>query len=433
MNAKTTKCWGWPKVPPRFTAAALAGHSAVGLAFGALIYLVCLTGTVSVLVDEMKLVEQPTPAAASPKSGALNAAIAAALAKGPATNLYAIAPVTPRQRLTVSTSGPSGERSYIADAEGRLTPLRTPFTDFVTELHMTLTAPAPWGSLVVGLIGAALLSLILSGVLSHPRIFRDAFRLKLNGSERLREAELHNRLSVWGLPFHVAVTLTGALFGLANLAVMTVAAIGFHGNIGRVYAPIVGPEPKADAVAAPLPDIEAIVARATAAMPGARLYYVGIERPLTRGSRIRVEVTAPTRLPRGEDFYFDAAGREIGRGRFATGDLGLQAFSGAAQLHFGFFGGLPVRLVYVLLGAALTFVSASGITIWLARQADKGHPRPRFFRAWLAWTWGVPFSLAMSALLSPTLSVPETFVVSCTAIQIGTAVIGRRREYRKPI
>jgi uncharacterized iron-regulated membrane protein len=400
----------WPAIPPRFTAAALSGHSAVGLALGALIYLVCLTGAVSVLVDELKLLEQPAPAAGAPlRSGAINRAVASALARSPgAANVYAIAPVTPRQRLTVTVYG-AKERSFVADADGAVTLQKTPFTDFVTDLHMTLTAPAPWGALIVGIAGAALLALILSGVLAHPRIFRDAFRLRLNGSGRLREAELHNRLSVWGLPFHVTVTLTGALFGLANLAVLTIAGLGFHGDTGRVYAPLEGPDVAADARPAPLPNLEALAGRAAAAIAGSHLYYVGVSAPGTRGQKVSVEVTAPGRLPRGEDVYFDSGGRQIGRGRFATGSLGLQAYSAAAQLHFGFFGGLPVRLAYVALGGALSFISASGITIWLERRRSQGRPCPRLSCAWLAWTWGVPAGLLAALAFSSVAPVAWTF------------------------
>ena len=420
----------WPRVAPRFTAAALSGHSAVGLAFGALIYLICLTGTISVLVDEIKLVEQPAPAAGPLQPGALNRAVAAVLKQAPSTStLYATAPSTPSQRLLVTTYR-GGEHAFLAGADGAAIPARTPFADFVTALHMTLTAPVPWGSLGVGLGGAALLSLILSGVLSHPRAFRDAFRLRLGGAERLREAELHNRLSVWGLPFHVTVTLTGALFGLANLVVLAVAALGFHGDTGRVYAPVSGPTVASDPRPAPLPDLEALARRAMAALPGSRLGYVGVERPGTAGARIIVEVASPGRLPRGEDVYFDGAGRAIGRGRFVTGSLGLQAYSAAAQLHFGVFGGLPVRLVYVVLGAALSFVAASGVTIWLARRRDRGRPSPRLRRAWMAWTWGAPAGLALSALASPLTAPEPVFWIAAGLLQLGAQVIRPVRPRR---
>lgn len=404
------------RIPPRFVAAALDSHSAIGLAFSALIYLICFTGTLSVLVDELKLFEQPSPPAvtgAEPgnnEPGALGTAVAAVWAHEPAaTAIYAVAPTTPQQRLTLTAYTPDGQRAFVADASGSVIPQHTPFADFVTDLHRTLTAPAPWGSLVVGIAGAALFALIVSGVLAHPRIFRDAFRLRLNGSRRLREAELHNRLSVWGLPFHIAVTLSGALFGLANLIILTVAGLGYHGNAQRVLGPLTGPAIPVDARPAPLPDLEAMVSQVRAAVAGSHLSYVGIERPGTSGSRVSVEVGVTGRLPRGETFYFDASGNQIGRGRFLTGPAGLQIYSGAAQVHFGSFGGLPVRLIYGVLGSALTFVTASGFTIWLERQRERGKPRPRLRSAWRAWTRGVPAALGAAALASSVIPVSWTF------------------------
>ena len=48
----------------------------------------------------------------------------------------------------------------------------------------------------------------------HPRVLRDAFHLRLGGSRRLQEADLHNRLGIWALPFHFTLALTGALCAL---------------------------------------------------------------------------------------------------------------------------------------------------------------------------------------------------------------------------
>lgn len=427
MNARAERP-RWPRVPPRFTAAALSGHSALGLAFGALIHLVCLTGVLCVFVDELRGIEQPAPAPAPLRPGALDRAVAAALAASPAppSALYVTDAATPRQRAIVTAYGPSGSRAWLADGDGALTPQRTRWTEFLVALHIDLTAPAPWGAMLVGVGGAALLSLIASGVLSHPRIFRDAFRLRLGGSWRLREAELHNRLSVWGLPFHLVVTLTGAFFGLAGLVSTLLAPLAFHGDAARLFRPVTGPPVAADARAAPLPDLERLAAGARALRPGSALSYVGVERPGTRGARITVEVTAPGRLPRGEQAYYDARGALLGRGRFASGSPGLQAYSAAAQLHFGFFGGLAVRLAYGVLGAALTFVAASGVSIWLARRRDRGRPAPRLERAWAAWTWGVPMALLLSAAASRLLP-PAGVFWGATMLAQAAAQISRRR------
>jgi uncharacterized iron-regulated membrane protein len=133
---------------------------------------------------------------------------------------------------------------------------------------------------------------------------------------------------------------------------------------------------------------------------------------------IRVEVTGPGRLPRGEQIFFDAAGSEIGRIGYVTGSPGLQLYSGAAQVHFGFWGGLPVRIAYGVLGAALTWITASGAAIWLARRRDRGRPAPILERAWHGWTRGVPLALAIAWLLSGTAGVAAVFWTGVVLLQI---------------
>jgi uncharacterized iron-regulated membrane protein len=418
----------WPKPPSALVARMLASHSIVGLAFGALIYLICLTGAVAVFVDELTLIEAPGPAVTL-QPGALDRAardaVAALGGPGKATTLYILAATTPNQRWMIH----GGDHQWRIGQDGALTPFKTPWIDFVTGLHMNLALPGPWGSVLVGIIGAGLFALIVSGVLAHPRILRDAFALRLGGTRRLQEADLHNRLSVWGLPFHVVVTLTGAFFGLSNVALMAVAAIGFQGDIGRPLAVLRGPPQVADARMAPLPPLEPLVAQARALRPGSQLSYIGLDAPGTRGARITVEVTAPGRLPRGEEAYFDQAGRMVGRGRFASGAAGLQVYAGAAQVHFGFFGGLPVRIAYGVLGAGLTYVSATGMSIWLARRRDRGQPAPRLERAWAGWTWGALGALAAAALASRIAPPAWVFWGLALAIQAAVQLWPRTRRF----
>src|SRR5690606_29057513 len=58
-EAAAAKARRRPLLSPRFVQAMLAGHSALGLAFAALIYVVCLTGTISVFLHELHRWEQP--------------------------------------------------------------------------------------------------------------------------------------------------------------------------------------------------------------------------------------------------------------------------------------------------------------------------------------------------------------------------------------
>jgi Mn2+/Fe2+ NRAMP family transporter len=99
-------------------------------------------------------------------------------------------------------------------------------THFVTELHYYLHLPSTIGFFIVGVAGAGLLALIVGGLLSHPRILKDAFHLRLRGAKRLSLTDLHNRLGVWAAPFHFVIALTGAMIGLGQVLFFLMALAG---------------------------------------------------------------------------------------------------------------------------------------------------------------------------------------------------------------
>ena len=99
----------------------------------------------------------------------------------------------------------------------------------------------------------AVLALALSGVVAHPRIFRDAFRLRARDNGGVGLTDWHNRMSVWTLPFSVAIALTGALIGLATVTAFAIAANDYGSDVEAVYAPIFGEEGEPDPAPAPVP------------------------------------------------------------------------------------------------------------------------------------------------------------------------------------
>lgn len=408
--AAQTRAPIWPKINAGFVREMLAGHSILGLALAAPIYLICLTGSLVVFIADLRAWEQPrAPVVRSLTPEALDRVIAHGVAAGgKAPTVYVMTPRMSAGHLTVATYAGQSHRTDWADTEGRaFGRFETPFADFADALHMYLTLPEALGLIVVGIAGAALLALIISGVLAHPRVFRDAFTLRWGGSKRLQEADLHNRLSVWGLPFHLAVTLTGAFFGLSNLMILALAAAAYHGDITKAYAPLLGPAVSpAEAKAPPparIPSMASLLSQIGVTDVARQVDYIGVENAGAQGMRLSIETAAPDRLPRGERWFFDAQGRLLGNGGYADGSIGAQAYAAAASLHFGSFGegrvGAPaVRIAYGLLGLALTTITAGGISIWLARRRDAGRPAPRTEALWLGVVWAVPLALAVAAL-----------------------------------
>ena len=411
----------------------LAGHSALGIAFAALIYVVCLSGTLAVFLHELYRWEQPdgpvvaTPLAPEAVAAAVVGAYEKALAAGAVHDVFVMGPNPVQKRVFVHfhdhETGVEGD--WLADERGRLVvPAQTPWAQFVADLHMHLHLPRTWGLFLVGLTGVALLSSLISGLLSHPRLFKDAFALRWGGARRLEQADLHNRLGVWGLPFHVVVSTTGALLGLSTLVVGVLALAAYDGDSEKAFASILGPMATEDETAAPLPDLAAMIRAVQAKHSDATFASVSIQHIAKAGQVVHLGMRTPGHLAMSNSYYFDGTGRSLGDGGLETGSIGKQILGALQPLHFGWFGGFAVKIAYGLLGLAMTVVTATGITIWLARRRAAGRPAPRWEKVWSGVMWGQPLAIVAIALVvflvDAAIALPAYLLVS--ALTIGGAL-----------
>jgi uncharacterized iron-regulated membrane protein len=390
-----------PSATQTFVQRALGGHAALGLLAGALIYIIALTGSIIVIHDRWQRWEQPQVAeSATLSSAAAQAAMAAVIAreagKPRTTHLYVRMPTEDLPRAVVTTDN----AAWYVDGAGRVVAREAhAWTEFVIGLHEYLHLPMIWGMILVGALGVALAALVVTGVLAHPRIIRDAFTLRTRHDPQIARADWHNRLGVWTLPFVLAVTLTGAFIGLGSVGVTALARGYTGGDLEKVYAPVFGHEPAANPAAAPLPDIAAALTAVHARVPAAFPTYVIAHDPGTRGQHVQVIAEHPRRLIYGETYTFDGTGRWHGAVGLSDGALGQQAAASAYNLHFGNYGGLPVEIAYMLLGLALCVITATGTTLWLGKRRRRGMGSDRMEACWSAIVWGTPLALILAAWL----------------------------------
>lgn len=388
-------------VEPGTVKRALSAHAAIGLIAGALLYLVSLTGTLSVFYEELQRAEQPrAPEMARIGPDAVQRGIEAVLAseagKPGTTHLYVHMPKPELPRATITTDS----QARHLNADGSLAePEEIAWSDFLVQLHYMLNVPGLVGATVVGALGAMMLALSLSGVVAHPRIFRDAFRLRARDTGGLALADWHNRLSVWTLPFSLAIALTGSLIGLASVTAYAVAGASYDGDTEAVYAPIFGKEPKADKSPAPVPDVAAALRHMAAAYPQVAIGYVILHDPGTAGQHVQITGVHARRLVFGEYYAFDAKGRFQSTAGLADGAIGQQIAASTYGLHFGNYGGLWVKIAYGVLGLAVTAICATGTYIWLGKRRRRGHAEPMLRAGWNGVVWGAPAVLAMTFLL----------------------------------
>lgn len=401
------------QIPKSLTRAAMEGHGLLGVLFGAIIYVLCLTGSILVLVDQISIWERPdAPAIASLSDADIAAisvrALAEAQAAGLAHDIYIQMPTDELPRMTVYGYGEKGDhRDWNVDAAGQLVPhAETPWLEYMQLLHFNLTLPGAIGRYIVGIFGTILLASIVTGLLAHRRILKDAFRLRWGGSRRLTNADLHNRVGVWALPFHLIVALTGSLLGLAGLITIILAMVAYKGDQEKAIASLLGPQAGADTRAAPPPDVARMLRDIQVRAPGAAVTQLAIEHAGTVGQQVRIMVAAPRHLARNEAFLFSADGRFKWRAGLTDGNAGMRIYGMITPLHYGTYGGVALKIIYALLGMGLTLIVATGGNVWLARRREQGRATPRLEALWAAIVWGQPIVMGMVALLLLFVPVP---------------------------
>ena len=431
-----------PPASPRQTLVrrALGGHAAIGLLASALIYIVCLSGTLVMIHDRWQRWEQPNvPEMSALSPHAVQRAITAALAREagtPATtHLYVRMPGAelPRATVTTDTGG------WYVDASGRLVAREGHgWTDFMVAMHEYLHLPVTWGMILVGALGVMLCALVTTGVLAHPRIVRDAFCLRSRHDAQLARADWHNRLGVWTLPFVLAVALTGAFIGLGGVGTTMLAKAYTGGDTLKVYAHIFGHEPPSDPAHAPIADAAAALRTLGARVPGALPTYVIVHEPGTAGQHIQILAAQPKRLVYGESYFFTRDGAFHSKAGLSDGAVGRQVAASSYNLHFGNFAGLPVEIAYMLMGLALCAITATGNTLWLEKRRRRGLGGDRLRAAWNMTVWGsatlIVWAIWLRASMGAEAPLALAFwsafaaaiVVAATYPRVGDAVLLRR-------
>lgn len=373
---------------------ALGGHAALGLLAGGLLYLIALSGMLVVIHERWQRWEQPTvvetpgiaPAAVQ-AAVATKAGMDARAGKAASTHLYVKMPTAGLPRTVVT----SDHGAIYVDSDGRAAGAEAhAWTEFLVNLHTYLHLPMTIGIILVGALGVMLAALAITGVVAHPRILRDAFRLRARGNRQLAHADWHNRLGVWTLPFVLALAMTGAIIGLSSVGADLLGKRYHGGDTLAAYAPIFGAEHPVDKRPAPLPNVAAPLAYMAAAYPDVTPTYVTIHDPGTRGQNIQLLAAHDRRLIYGEAYHFNAAGQYQDRLGLSDGPLGRQTAASLYNLHFGNFGGLAVELAYIAFGLALCVVTATGMSLWLQKRRRRGLPSPRLEGFWTMVVWGTP-------------------------------------------
>jgi uncharacterized iron-regulated membrane protein len=374
-------------------------HTWSGLLVGWILFMVFAAGTASYFRDEITLWMKPELHAAAPARVTQSSAIDLAR-----KTLEQRAGNSRRWFITMpSARNPALEAGWIpapakgADPQAR--PKRRAFGsltldpatgkelakvrgtrggDFFFRLHFDLHyMSALWGRWIVGICAMAMLVAILSGIVTHKRIFKDFFTFRPARGQR-SWLDAHNLSAVLALPFHLMITYTGLVTLMFMYLPAGVQAV-YHDRTDAFYADLNG-GPAADAKPspqfAPLAPLGPMLDEASRIWHGAPVGRITVNHPGRANASVNLVLQEGRDMTQHlPNLSFDGVSGKLLQAENAG--AGAQA-GGAVRtrgvmygLHVGRFADPLLRALFFLSGLAGCAMVATGLLMWAVKERPK--------------------------------------------------------------
>lgn len=237
------------------------------------------------------------------------------------------------------------------------------FKQFILRLHYSLLL-GDVGMLVTGLLGVMLCLLGISGLWIYRRFWKLIFRMRWIAGARLVWGNVHRLTGVLSVMTNLILGFTGAFWNLSHLA-------------EDLWKPHTDPADEAIFHERLYPadfDLDGILVEGATTIAGFEPHYVSL--PWAPNGQFtlwgRTQDAPWFRSRYGSQVSFSANNAQLLRVHDIRKDkLWDQIKDAFEPLHFGSFGGLPIKLAYAFAGMAPGILAISGITIWWFRKRGK--------------------------------------------------------------
>ncbi|WP_368563518.1 PepSY-associated TM helix domain-containing protein [Pseudoxanthomonas sp. UTMC 1351] len=340
-------------------------HSWVGLKLCLFMGFICFTGTLAVFSQEIDWLlhaeMRVTPGETQASWGQL---VGAAQQAHPEWTLEGVAaPHASRFAAMAQMRTPEGRRRFvwIDPYRGQVTGDTHWFNAhrLLRNTHRHLMIPTKYGVPLVAALSIPLLLSFISSFFIYKRWWRGFFSWPRADRPRRMWGDIHRLFGVWSLWFVALIAVTGGWYLVESL-----------GGNARPPAKIALPtEAKTPAPADPQA-IDRAVATLQQHWPDLRVRGM---QPSLDGQGLLLQGQAQAWLVRDRA---NAVGVDLRDGRLLDRrdgrDMNLhqRIAEMADPLHFGSFGGWPIRLIWFLFGAALTTLCFTGVYLYGLRVAD---------------------------------------------------------------
>lgn len=357
-------------------------HTWTGLLVGWVLFFMWLTGTLGYFdteIDRWMRPELPLVQAEVSQAEAVELALRRLEEVAPDAAQWTIYPPSGRDisNINLSWTGAresgSTRRSEVLD-NGTGLPVEARDTgggQALYQLHYLLRyLPSTAAYWIVGFCSMLMLTAIVTGVITHKRIFKDFFTFRPRRGQR-SWLDIHNVLGVLALPFHLMITYSGLVFFMFTYMAVVVSATYGGGSEDRSRffneafrnPEIAGPAglPAASAPLAPM------LAELSARWGDEQIRALQVYHPGDANARVVVTRNHVTPVSNGGRIVFDGVNGAVlehsdrRKGPIAVNDALL-------GLHEGLFASPVVRWLYFVSGLLGTGLIATGLVLWTAKR-----------------------------------------------------------------
>lgn len=244
--------------------------------------------------------------------------------------------------------------------------------DFFYVFHFNLHyMPAMWARWIVGICAMFMLVAIISGVITHKKIFTDFFTFRWGKGQR-SWLDAHNALSVLGLPFHFMITWSGLITLMllylpwsVDLAFPTPAErqqfqAEMRGGTSSTSRP--------SGEAAPLASVEQMVLQAQQIWQSPHIGTVSLQHPGDAKAQVVINQGEQGKLSTTQrSLVFDGTTGEL-VARQDGGGMAAETRGVLYGLHLGRFADIVTRWLYFIVSLAGTAMVGTGLVLWTVKR-----------------------------------------------------------------
>ncbi|MCK9815292.1 PepSY domain-containing protein [Pseudomonas sp. MAFF 302046] len=355
-------------------------HSWLALPIWFFVLIVCFTGTLAVVSQEIVWLANPDVRAPKPSDDAplltFEEAIAAVHKTDPSIIVRSISrPDESHFALVARVVYPDGRSPsiYLNPYTGAIQGVSPQFSfeDFTRALHgwwlVPFTNGYSWGWYLVSLLGLPMLASLVTGLVVYKRFWKGFFKptLRFNHGARIFWGDFHRLSGIWSIWFIAVISITGTWFLIQAILAdnqITISTEPVLTSVAREEVPLsVNGEPVKTV------GIDEAIRIATQKVPGLEASFVSL--PLNAYSHLSVG---------GRGWYplmFQTADvnpytGNIDASRLLSDRSTLEFVTESMRpLHTGDFGGLWIKLIWAFFGLVLSMMVLSGLLIWSKRTA----------------------------------------------------------------